>query len=281
MDIIKVKEFIKYSSLGGVARLLARPYFWFNYKKSDYIAWRRKNGHHKTPKYEFLKDLKNTHKNERCFIVATGPSLTLEDLNLIKDEFCFGMNSCVFAMDKSNWIPNILGIQDEFVYQKIEEALLKESKGRLKDKIIVSDNVCMANTSARQFKQFHLHYLDHKYNPKGIGTCKFSDDCYNVVYDGYSIIFSILQFAIYMGFKEIYLLGADCNYQLPKAHFVEHGAREPNSAIIGNRLIFLHSLFKNFADAHDVKVINCTRGGMLEVYPRMKLEDVLVRKYET
>lgn len=32
---------------------------------------------------------------------------------------------------------------------------------------------------------------------------------------------------------------------------------------------------KKYADAHNIKIINCTRGGMLEVFPRMKLEDVL------
>ena len=49
--------------------------------------------------------MKNTHVGERCFVVATGPSLTFEDLNALKDEFCFGMNSCVLALDKTEWTP--------------------------------------------------------------------------------------------------------------------------------------------------------------------------------
>jgi hypothetical protein len=163
-----------------------------------------------------------------------------------------------------------------FVYAKIEDVILKEADGNLKDKIWVSDNVHSLCPSSRRFKSFKLHYLDHKYNPRGIGTLKFSDNCYDVIYDGYSIIFSIMQLAVYMGFKEIYLLGTDCNYNQTKQNFIDNGTKDPNRDIMGNRLIYTHSLFREFANSHGVKVVNCTRGGMLEVYPRKKLEEVLV-----
>lgn len=39
-----------------------------------------------------------------------------------------------------------------------------------------------------------------------------------------------------------------------------------------------HYEFKKFADSLGIKIVNCTRGGMLEVYPRMNLEDVLKEK---
>lgn len=32
---------------------------------------------------------------------------------------------------------------------------------------------------------------------------------------------------------------------------------------------------KEYADAHGIKIVNCTRGGMLETFKRMKLEDIL------
>lgn len=82
-----------------------------------------------------------------------------------------------------------------------------------------------------------------------------------------------------MGFKEIYLLGCDCNYNQTKKNFIEHGAKDPNASIMGDRLIYTHSMFDKFAKAHGVQVYNCTRGGMLEVYPRKKLEDVLIDKH--
>lgn len=90
------------------------------------------------------------------------------------------------------------------------------------------------------------------------------------VYDGYSIALSLMQLAVYMGFKKIYLIGSDCNYNQKKKNFIEHGANINFEAkdIAGTRIIVAHEKFKKFADSHQVEVFNCTRGGMLEVYPR-------------
>lgn len=275
--IIALKQTIKDSSLGDIIRLLARPYFGYCYKKNDLVAFLRKKGLISAGKYEYIKEWKNIHKGEKCFIVATGPSLTFDDLDKIADSgiYSFGMNSCALCLDKTKWIPDMLGVQDEYVYAKIENVLLKEANGKLKDKVWVSDIVHSLCPSSRKFKSFALHFLDHKYNPKKTGEIKFSDDCYSVIYDNYSIIFSIMQLAVYMGFKEIYLLGTDCNYNQAKQNFIDNGTTDPNRGILGNKLIYTHSLFRKFADAHGVKVVNCTRGGMLEEYPRMALEEVL------
>lgn len=273
--IIWSKNFIKNSPFGNIIRILARPYFIFTYKTTSFTAWLREKRIIKSKKYAWIKELKDSHKGERCFIVATGPSLTFEDLNLIKTEYSFGMNSCVLALDKTEWTPNIIGIQDEFVYNKIEKTLLKEAQQKLKNKIIVSNLLAEICPSARKFKQFPLHNLDHRYDRKKTREIKFSDDCYKIIYDGYSIVFSILQLAVYMGFKKIYLLGCDCNYNQKKKNFIDHGAIDPYASIMGNRLIYVHSLFYKFAQAHNIQVFNCTRGGMLEIYPRMRLEDVI------
>lgn len=277
MDTIKVKQAIKDSGFGDIIRMMARPYFWFVYKRSDLLAYLRKKGIVSNGKYEYLKDWKDTHRGEKCFIVATGPSLTFEDLDKLADSgiYSFGMNSCALCLDKTKWIPDMLGVQDEYVYAKIEDVLLKEVEGKMKNKVWVSDVVHKLCPSSRKFKSFSLHYLDHKYNPKKTGKIKFSDDCYSVIYDAYSIIFSIMQLAVYMGFTEIYLLGTDCNYNQAKQNFIDNGTKDPNRNILGNKLIYTHSLFRRFADEHGVSVYNCTRGGMLEEYPRKTLEDVL------
>ena len=275
--IIQIKNFIKYSPLGGIARKIAIPYFWLQYKISDTMAYLRKRGLVNPEKYQYIKNLKNTHQGERCFVVATGPSLTFEDLDALGNAhiYSFGMNSCALALDKTKWVPDMLGVQDEFVYDKIEKVLLKEAECKLNGRVWVSDIVASICPSARRFMQFPLHMLNHKYNPKETGELKFSEDCYSIIYDNYSIIFSILQLAVYMGFREIYLLGTDCNYNQKQQNFIDNGTKDPNRGILGNKLIYTHSLFKEFADTHGVKVVNCTRGGMLEVYPRKTLEEVL------
>jgi len=113
------------------------------------------------------------------------------------------------------------------------------------------------------------------FHKNGFGKFKFSSDCYVEICDGYSITFSIMQLACYMGFQEIYLLGCDCNYNQPQTHFIEYGHKDPKAAFMGDKMIVGHHYFRKFAESLGVDVINCTRGGMLEEYKRKSLEDVL------
>lgn len=276
--IVNLKKFIKSNKATERSfRRMLRPYFWFCAQRVYFQSWLRKNGLSFSHKYDYIKEMKDTHKGEKCFIVATGPSLTFEDLDKLADSgvFSFGMNSCVLALNKTKWIPDILGVEDEYVYEKIEAALIKESKEKLKDRILISHNVEQFFKTASQFKIFPQNILDHKYDLHKYGTIKFSDDCHEVVYDAWSILFSMCQFAVYMGFNEICFLGCDCNYNIPKAHFIEHGVKDAVADIVGERLIYVHGKFKEWAETKGVKVYNCTRGGMLEVYQRRSLEDVL------
>ena len=50
--------------------------------------------------------INNTHVGERCFIVCTGPSLTVEDCNKLKQEYTISMNSIYKLFDKTDWRPD-------------------------------------------------------------------------------------------------------------------------------------------------------------------------------
>lgn len=101
-------------------------------------------------KYAYLKQYYNKHKGERCFIVATGPSLTYADLELIKDEISFGVNSTIKILGKTNWCPTYYGIQDPFVYEKLEDDIVNS---RL-DEIFVGSNITNKFPSSLKFKPF-------------------------------------------------------------------------------------------------------------------------------
>lgn len=277
--ITQIKAIFKSNkTVENVFRHVCVPIFIIQWLLSNIEAFLRKKGLVYNSKYKHIRSLKKSHSGERCFIAATGPSLTFEDLELIKDEYTFSMNSGVLALKKSSWRPSFYGVQDEYVYRKIEKDIFNASNGELSE-IYVSNNLCNSFKIPTKYKVFPLNYLDHKMpHKKGFGRFEFSDDCYSTTYDGYSIIFSLMQLACYMGFSEIYLLGCDCNYQQPKAHFIEYGHSDPHAAIMGDKIICGHFEFKKFADKRGIKVVNCTRGGMLEVYPRMNLEDILKNK---
>lgn len=275
VNLNNFKQLLKRNkAIDTISRVISYPVFLAQYKKSDCDVKKRESGY-RDAELIWMKDIQNSHRGERCFIVATGPSLSIEDLEKIKNEYSFGMNSVIKAFDKTQWRPDFYMIQDEYVYDKIESEL-QEIVKKEKFTIAVGGLVHHKYPSARTYKKFSLHYLDHKmFHKKGFGKFKFSNDCYSVIYDAYTVTFSVLQMACYMGFKEIYLLGCDCNYNLPKSHFIDYGHHDPKAAIMGDKMICGHYEFNKFAESIGVRVINCTRGGMLEAYPRMNLEDVL------
>ena len=74
-----------------------KPKYFVAKKRINKEAWNRISGNG-NQKYNSLKMYKDIHKGERCFIIATGPSLTMEDLEALKSEYTFGMNSiCIFV----------------------------------------------------------------------------------------------------------------------------------------------------------------------------------------
>lgn len=261
--------------IDSVLRIICSPVFVAEYYVSNMQVKKRIKGKLYL-QYEWLRKLKDSHSGERCFIVACGPSLIYDDLDLIKNEYTFGMNSGVLAFDKTRWRPNFYAVQDEYVFNKLQSNIQKAIlNGDLKE-VAVNQIIYKRYKTESNYKIFYLHLLDHKmYHKNEFGKFKYSDDAYACVYDGYSVTMSLMQIAVYMGFKEIYLLGCDCNYKQKKTHFVEYGHKDPKFAIMGDKMIQAHYEFKKFAENCGVKVVNCTRGGMLEVYERKTLEEVL------
>jgi hypothetical protein len=201
--------------------------------------------------------------------------LTIEDLEKLKNEDCFSMNSIVLLFDKTDWRPTYYGIQDPFVYEKIKQNVDEAS---IKYKLFghrLSKYKLPKNSYV-----FPHNLLNHKI-PHRPYNSKFSNDIYSEVYDGYSITYSLVQIAVYMGYKEIYLIGADTNYKKGKQHIVEHGVVDANYSDAGNKMIEAYKVAKKFADENQIEIYNATRGGMLEVFPRVDLDELLdLRKKE-
>lgn len=228
-----------------------------------------------TAKYNYkeLKKFHNIHMGKRCFVVATGPSLKLEDLQLIKNEYSFSMNSIVLSYKDTDWRPTYYAIQDCRGYNKLKESI---KNANMKYIFCGISNKRFTPDMDVDYIPFPLNLLDH-----GKATSnhmnKFSDDCYKVVYDGHSITYSVIQLAVYMGFKEIYLLGVDCNYaNKGKDHIVEYIRQEvPDAAFLMQES---YKVAKKYADNHGIKIYNASRGGSLEVFEKVTLEEVLAGK---
>ncbi len=255
-------------------KFVRRIYISIQNKIIEKKAKKRQKGW-RDPNYLEILSLKNTHIDDRCFILATGPSLTLDDVLLLKNEFTFGMNSICLLYEQTEWRPDFFGIQDESVFERVKNVLLKNPKG-----VFVSSNIKNKYPDAKIFPSFQLNskynYFDYRYTDRL--NVKFSDNAYAEVYDAYSITFSLIQIAVFMGFKNIYLLGCDCNQAIGiQNHFIETGHLESDDKLASSaaRNIYSHAKIKEFCEKRGVVIYNATRGGKLEVYERVKLEDVL------
>ncbi len=221
-------------------------------------------------RYDKLKELKNKYEGKRCFIISTGPSLQISDLEKLKGEYCFGMNSIALAFKDTTWRPNFMGVQDWDVYMKIKDSLESENI----EKVFLSRNLSKRIKMPKEYVEFPLDLLDHCTNFETADTI-FSDDCYSMVYDGYTVTYSLMQLAVYMGFKEIYLLGNDCNYNGNKMYFRDHGVNIFDKDLAVLRYFAAYEVAKKYADEHGIKIYNATRGGKLEIFERVNFDDII------
>ncbi len=226
--------------------------------------------------YEDLKNLNGKYHGERCFIICTGPSLTIDDLEKIQDEYTFGMNSICLLANETIFRPKFYGCNDLGVYRKLKSDI--EKYCGVKTKLFASDRIKRHGNIKNNWHVFPENVAYHTYDRwfKQDFWCKFSGNCYKTVYGMHSITHSLIQIAAYMGFKEIYLLGADCNFPKgQKIHFQDYGVHDTTIDTARERNIAGYEEVKKQMDKYGFKVFNATRGGALEVFDRVNLDDLL------
>ncbi|MBS4197586.1 6-hydroxymethylpterin diphosphokinase MptE-like protein [Lederbergia citri] len=229
---------------------------------------------YKDSPYEKLKNVKDKHYGERCFIIATGPSLTIEDLEKLKGETTISMNSICLAFDETDWRPTYYGVQDEIAFIRMKK-YIDELDVECK---FVGDTIPkkLDIDFSGDYYYYPINMLNHKISPKK-DHIKFSNDPFAAIYNGYTITYSLIQIAVYMGFKEIYLLGTDCNYSTDLNHHFRNydDYVDPYFLYAGEMMIKAYKVAKKYADKNNIKIYNATRGGMLEVFERVDLDSVL------
>lgn len=268
-----------------ILRSLAANHF-FCIIQPYYVADAVLNGYLKKNNKKRLKEFKNQHYGERCFVIGNGPSLIASDLDLIKNEFTFAANKIYDIYDSTEWRPTY--------HCCFHEDLDQNTKMNLKLNSSQCESMFISGINQYQNQYFNsenMVFIHVNFNKDSTGnTSLFSEDLLNNGIGGlYTVTYSMLELAVYMGFKEIYLLGIDFDYPLNEIahHFIESDAKEGirTGDIVYEgypdlvRRDFIHAL--NFAESKNIKIKNATRGGKLEVFQRIGLEDVLEIKGET
>lgn len=113
---------------------------------------------------------------------------------------------------------------------------------------------------------------------------RFTPDLGKRLNEGGTITFFLLQIAVYMGFREIYMIGIDFSFSYGigpdgkyfedksiKNHFFDEGKKIDTMPNLQYNL-WAYEAAKSYADKNDLKIYNATRGGKLEVFPRVDFD---------
>jgi hypothetical protein len=160
-----------------------------------------------------LRALHNMYKGERCFIIGNGPSLNAHDLDLLKNEYSFGVNSIFYKTEDSGFRPRFYVVEDGHVLDDNLEAITaydvdkKFILAHYRDKFPADQEIYWLPADLGFYRNTH---------PFG-SIPRFSRDISHAVYAGQSVTHINLQIAFFLGFSEVYLIGMDFHYEKPKS----------------------------------------------------------------
>lgn len=231
------------------------------------------------PRLETLRE--QYRGRERAFIIGNGPSLKQTDLSLLKDEVTFCVNGFFLKMPELDWTPSFYVVEDHLVAEDRREAInsltgpTKLFPAYLRYCLDEADDTIFFNHRPR------------KSYPHGFD---FSENAAKITYAGCTVTFTCMQLAHYLGFKELYLVGVDASYALPKdveesrdygVGVLDMQSDDPNHFhpdYFGkgyrwhdpqvDKMIEAYREARRVTDASGRPIYNATVGGELEVFER-------------
>lgn len=241
----------------------------------------------KSGEYKWLEEYKDKYQGKRCFVICNGPSLTEEDYIKLKDEYTFGMNMIFNWFEKTDIETDFLVVQDYFSRAVEMQEGFKKVK---KSKVILSDHIFKKygyDTDVCHFRvpasMWNMHF------PNRFQRFMVNDEKIGFAI-GKSVAFLCVELACFMGFKEIYLIGSDCTFEggIKNMHASGLNGSELNDDKIDRMeqymlknkrriyqgIIADYMIAKRYSKKYGIDIFNATKGGALEVFPRVDLDDV-------
>ncbi len=244
--------------------------------------------HFELTKYgQNIAKLKDSHKCESCFVIGNGPSLSAADLQILHEHRmpCFGTNRIFKIFEKTDWRPNYFASEDIIILKDIQreiEAIPAEKK------FIPIHLKWYEGVNIKDADYFYLDYTSELKDSFGLSL-----NAAHGVRCCATITTTCIQFAIYMGFSKIYLLGVDHNF----AKMIDKNGNVVTDTTIKNH--FTDDYDKDIVDQGfqvdsateaymnierlsrklgTFRVFNATRGGKLEVFERVDFDELFKAK---
>lgn len=218
-----------------------------------------------------IEKFENIHRGEKCFIIGLGSSLRYEDLDYLyeKKQKCFSMNLIHKAYNKTKWRPDYYVAQDVLIANR-EKQVFDYLDG-------IDAFISDGSKSFCQEQHTDNIYINHMacygYEDEEM---PFSEDFAQICYMSGTVAYACIQLAVYMGFSEIYLYGIDFS-GLGKTctHFFECET-DGEEYTTAHQFYVCYMSAKKYAEQHGIRIWNASRGGDLEIFDRIKLEDIVM-----
>jgi hypothetical protein len=157
------------------------------------------------PNARALARFSRVHAGRRAFIIGTGPSLRVSDLERLSGELTFACNKIYLVFDSTGWRPTYYAVSDVLVAQQQRERILAQPAPKFFPDTLRSVLGDDAGTFVRSLPLL---------SPRG----QFSSNLIRGYYEGNTVLYFLLQLAFFMGIREVYMLGLDFNFVTPAAH---------------------------------------------------------------
>ena len=243
-------------------------------------------------------ELKDKYNNKRIFILGSGSSILLYDLKVLKNEFVMTQNS--FHMHE-----DICDIESNFhcvvpYYQSKKEIsiwvdYIADMKARMPNSLFL-----WGLNTKDLIEKYHedisekSYYIRTKYNLLTLKKAKVNIS--KTIMTIPTVLTQCLTVAIYLGFKEIYLLGFDLDQichtndqtygrfygmsKITETEFEKYANQRLDVETsdgwytwwLMNKQFFL---IKHFADQNNISIVNGTQGGILSYFKREPIENII------
>jgi hypothetical protein len=223
-----------------------------------------------------LKRLLGAHPGRKAVVLCNGPSLLKTDLSVLNGFFTFGLNKINLLFPRTSFRPSCVVAVNPFVLEQNKEFY------RTTDLQLFLDRAGLGLIPPRD----NITYLH------STGQRAFAQNCSMSIYQSHTVTFVALQLAFHMGFTEVALVGCDHNFAVQgpanktvvsqgedRSHFDPNyfgpGTKWQLPDLFESEVGYTMAL-KAFEEAGR-KLVNCTHGGKLEIFPRMSLKAFLAK----
>lgn len=247
------------------------------------------------------RELKDSRKGRRCFIIGTGPSIKDQDLTKLRNEDTFVVNAFWDHSQYSKINPAYYVLSDPEVFPS------DRNRGEFWQEEVVRKNLIIEscprtelflNIAGKEFIEKNKLFKGHGIHFLALygyfrNNLNFNIDIDRIIPTTKNVILATLIVAVYMGFEEIYLLGCEHSFLAQPAqkyyesfkefYKTDYNSKDPAQVkryamdIMSYEGYIDHTkiLFKNYRLFKDkltiekpqVKIYNATPHSFLDVFP--------------